>query len=128
MFESNYRKLFYEFSKNLHKLVNARSASGVKEPPYNYIFFVCDKDGKTTNWASGVTNSINYVDGEIVEKIIHEIIIDGFRDLGKTVISKEEYKDHVHDLITELFDAGNERLDAMPDDIFLIDTDIESCY
>ena len=113
MFEDEYRALFNKFSKDLHELTKKRSESG-SDLSFDYIFYVRDKNGVPTNWASGTWDG--YFDGEIIENIIHYVAIDDFYDLGLTEVNKETYIDQVHDILGELLSAGNRRLETMPDD------------
>lgn len=115
MFEEEYRSLFDKFSKDLRELTKKRAEAG--EPvPFDYIFYVRDKDKNPTNWASG-TNDYD-ADAELVEGIIHEIILDDFRDLDLIMYDKETYIDQVHDLIGEIFKEGNKRLAKMDIDYY----------
>ena len=113
MFEDEYRALFNKFSKDLHELTKKRSES-LSDMSFDYIFYVRDKNGVPTNWASGTHDG--YLGGDLIEGIIHQIIIDDFHDLGLTEVSKEEYLEQVNDLIGELLSAGNMHLENMPYD------------
>lgn len=118
MFEEEYRALFDKFSKDLHELTIKRAEAG--EPvPFEYIFYVRDKDKNPTNWASG-TNDYD-ADAELVEGIIHEIILDDFLDLHYSEYDKVEYDADGHDFIGEIINAYRKRLDNMTDDIQYID-------
>ena len=114
MFEDEYRALFNKFSKDLHELTKKRSESG-SDLSFDYIFYVRDKNGVLTNWASSSTCG-GYIGGDLIEGIIHQAMINDFCDLGLTEVSKEEYLEQVNDLIGELLSAGNMRLEIMPDD------------
>lgn len=113
MFEDEYRALFNKFSKDLHELTKKRSES-LSDVPFDYIFYVRDKNGVPTNWASGACGG--YLGGDLIEGIIHQVMIDDFYDLRQTEVSKEEYLVQVNDFIGELLSAGNRRLETMPDD------------
>lgn len=114
MFEDEYRALFNKFSKDLRELAKKRSESGTDDMPFDYVFYVSERDKGLTNWASGTWDG--YFDGEIIENIIHNIAIDEFHDLGFTEISKEGYIDQVNGIISEIISAGDKRLETMPDD------------
>ena len=114
MSEKEYRKLFDDFSKNLRELIKKRGEDTDTSLPYEYIFFVRDAETKqVTNWATGVAN--DYCDGDLVENIIHQIVLDDFHDLGMETYDKSTYMEQVHDLVGEIFRAGNERLECMSD-------------
>ena len=113
MFEDEYRALFNKFSKDLHELTKKRSESG-SDLSFDYIFYVRDKNGVPTNWASGTREG--YLGGDLIEGIIHQIMIDDFHDLGLIEVSKEAYLEQVHDFLGELIWAGDKRLETMPDD------------
>lgn len=115
MSEKEYRKLFNDFSKNLRELVKKRGENADTSLPYEYIFFVRDaKTKQVTNWATGVAN--DYCGGDLVENIIHQIMLDDFHDLGLETYDKSTYIDQVHDFLGEIFYAGDERLERMSDE------------
>ena len=115
MFEEEYRKLFDNFSLDLHELANKKAEAGnngdIVTMPYEYVFFVRDaKTKKPTNWACG---GLNYASGELIENIIHELALDDFHHLKMTNYDKETYKDQVRDIFHEILFAGDERLSNM---------------
>ena len=114
MSEKEYRKLFNNFSKNLRELNKKRGEDADISLPYEYIFLVRDAETKQfTNWATGVHD---YRSGELVENIIHQIILDDFHDLGMETYDKSTYIEQVHYLVQNIISAGNERFKHMSDE------------
>ena len=121
-FESNYITLFANFHKKLRELNNKRAMA---EPPvscpYEYIFYVCNKNGKTEHWASHIYDHGKGNDG-MIAGIFYNMLMNEFLQLGKKEVTKEEYltqaKDFLNDVENRILKELN---DLFIDDVISID-------